>query len=104
MPTLLVIGGSGLLGSKLAVAGKGDYDVAATHRSVIPRLEDVQLVKMQKERREDSLELLRDVDPDFIVDTAAFHNVDRCEEERELAWQVNAASTGSLASLAKEMG
>jgi dTDP-4-dehydrorhamnose reductase len=104
MPTLLVIGGSGLLGSKLAVAATESYNVVATHRSIRPALEDVELVEMYKERPEEAVGTLKDVRPDFVVDTAAFHNVDRCEEERELAWRVNVEATEQLCRSASQLG
>jgi len=48
--------------------------------------------------------LVRKTKPASVVDTAAMHNVDRCEDERELAWQVNAGSTGAIARVATDIG
>ncbi len=104
MATLLVIGGSGLLGSKLASAAIGEYDVVATYRSIVPQIEGVNLVELHKERREEAQAAVRRADPDFVVDTAAFHDVDKCEVDKDLAWKINAASTHTLARLAKDLG
>jgi dTDP-4-dehydrorhamnose reductase len=104
MATLLVVGGTGLLGAKVAAEGGKRYDVVATRRSLVPSVEDVRFVEMHKERPDEAAALLQDVGPDFVVDTAAFHNVDKCEEDRALAWRVNVAGTKALAEAAEEAG
>ncbi|MFQ5838342.1 MAG: dTDP-4-dehydrorhamnose reductase [Thermoplasmata archaeon] len=104
MSTLLVLGGSGLLGSRLSTAGIKEHEVVATHRSIVPELEGVRLVEMHKERTEEAVDVLRQVHPDYVVDTAAFHNVDGCEEERELAWRVNVIGTAELCRAARGIG
>lgn len=39
-----------------------------------------------------------DVQPDVVFNCAAFHNVDVCEHERELAWRVNVEAVQQLAA------
>jgi dTDP-4-dehydrorhamnose reductase len=39
-----------------------------------------------------------DVQPDVVFNCAAFHNVDVCEHERELAWRVNVEAVHQLAA------
>ncbi|HEX9340176.1 MAG TPA: dTDP-4-dehydrorhamnose reductase [Thermoplasmata archaeon] len=104
MATLLVIGGSGLLGSKLAVAGRKAYRVVATYRATPPKLEGVELVPFQKEAIGDAGAWISRLAPDYVVDAAAFHDVDRCEDERERAAQVNARAPGVLAEAANGAG
>ena len=48
--------------------------------------------------------LVRKTKPSAVIDAEAMNDVDRCEEERDLAWQVNAGSTGSLARVATDIG
>jgi dTDP-4-dehydrorhamnose reductase len=104
MDTLLVVGGSGLVGSKVAALASDSFRVVATYREAKPKLSGVEFVPLHKERVEEGIALVRKTKPAMVVDTAAMHNVDRCEEERELAWQVNAGSTGSLARVAIDVG
>ena len=104
METLLVVGGSGLVGGKVAALASKGFKVVGTHRGVAPKIGGVQFVELHKERVEDGLALVRKLKPAAVVDTAAMHNVDRCEEERDLAWQVNAGSTGALARVATDIG
>ena len=104
MARLLVVGGSGLLGAKVVAAARRNYDVVATHRSGAAPVEGVEWVEFHKEKLEDDRSIVDGTRPDFVVDTAASHDVDRCEEDRERAWQVNAAATGALASAAHAHG
>src|SRR5436309_9166017 len=104
METLLVIGGSGLVGGKVAALGSGTFKVVATHRGTKPKRTRVEFVELYKERVEDGMALVRKTKPYAVVDTAAMHDVDRCEQERDLAWQVNAGSTGALARVATDVG
>jgi len=104
MATLLVIGGSGLLGSKLAVAARKEHRVVATYRSTPPRLDGVELVPFQKEEMGDARAWVSRIAPDYVVDTAALHDVDRCEDERERATEVNARAPGILAEAANGVG
>jgi dTDP-4-dehydrorhamnose reductase len=39
-----------------------------------------------------------EVEPDLIVNCAAFHNVDECETEREPAWRINVEAVRNLAA------
>ena len=104
METLLVIGGSGLVGSKVAALASESFKVVATYREKKPKIPRVEYAVLHKERVEDGIALVRATKPTFVVDTAAAHNVDRCEEERDVAWQMNAGSTGALARVATDVG
>ncbi len=42
--------------------------------------------------------------PDVLVNAAAFHDVDRCEDEPERAFAINALAVGAAAALARESG
>ena len=44
-------------------------------------------------------EVLRQIHPDIVINTAAFHRVDDCEEEVEKAFQVNAFAVRNVAKV-----
>jgi dTDP-4-dehydrorhamnose reductase len=104
METVLVIGGSSLVGSKVAALASESFKVVATYREENPRIPRVEFAMLHKERVEDGMALVRATRPAFVVDAAAAHHVDRCEEEREFAWQTNAGSSGALARVATDVG
>src|SRR5437660_11742787 len=104
METLLVFGGSGLLGGKVAALARESFQVVATYRGGKPRLPGVNFVEVSKEHAGEGMALVRKTKPSAVIDAEAMNDVDRCEVERDLAWQVNAGSTGSLARVATDMG
>ena len=48
-------------------------------------------------------ELLLDMSPDLILNTTAYHRVDDCESESQLAYQVNALAVLNLVRVANEL-
>ena len=99
---VLVIGGSGLVGSNVVErsASRG-MTVRATYLSSELDSASVELDKTDPERTRSAIE---SYDPDLVVDTAAFHAVDDCETERDRAWSVNAAGTRNVAVAANDVG
>ena len=89
-----VIGGNGQLGRDVALAfGDEGYTVASlTHQ-------DVEVSSLESVRR--ALEATR---PELVVNTSAFHHVEKCEAEPGLAFAVNAIGARNLAQATHESG
>src|SRR5437870_5984077 len=104
METLLVFGGGGLLGGKVAAFARESFQVVATYTRTKPGHPGINFVELPKENVEEGMALVRKTKPSAVIDAEAMDDVDRCEEERDLAWQVNAGSTGSLARVATDVG
>lgn len=86
MSRFLVIGASGALGTQIRARWKEHTLVTPSHSEV--DLED-----------EAALEAALDEHrPDTLVNCAAFHNVDRCEEEPAKAFAVNALAVDAAAA------
>ncbi|NLV08393.1 dTDP-4-dehydrorhamnose reductase [Halomicrobium mukohataei] len=99
---LLVIGGSGLVGTNIVEeAEAADIDVHATYHTTQSDHTGIQLDKTDPEQ---TATVIEDLEPDAVVDTAAFHAVDDCETARERAWRVNATGTRNAAVAADEVG
>jgi len=91
---ILVIGADGQLGTDVVKAflANGDEVAAATHSDV--ELSD-----------KESLEkYLADARPQVVVNTAAMHHVDKCEQDPAKAFAVNGLGARNLAAAAKEIG
>jgi len=98
---LLVIGGSGLVGSNVVeLAADAGIETLATHHSSEAEHTDTYLDKTDPE---ETRALFDEYDPDVVVDTAAFHAVDDCETRRDTAWGVNATGTRNAAVAADEV-
>jgi dTDP-4-dehydrorhamnose reductase len=60
--------------------------------------------KIDLTHRQDVRKVIDEFEPDVIVHTAAVTDVDLCEKERALAWQVNVGCVENLAYAAKLVG
>ena len=88
---ILVTGGQGLLAHALRslaspthmleVLGRGEFDL------------------LQPDSMRTALDRLQ---PEVVINTAAYNAVDQCEVERDLSWSVNATAPGVLARLCAE--
>ena len=88
---ICIIGSTGQLGSDIFHHIPGE--IIGWNRPEVDITKKETLVKaFEKER------------PDIVVNCAAFHNVDECEEKQDLAYQVNVEGVGNVASVCKEFG
>jgi dTDP-4-dehydrorhamnose reductase len=85
-----LLGGSGQLGTAIAQRWSDCEIVAPSHD---------ELAIEQSGRLADALISTR---PDVLVNAAAFHDVDRCEDEQATALETNAFSVGRAARLAAQ--
>lgn len=93
----LVVGANGLLGSNVvAAADRWDLDVAGTYHSAAPDF-DVPLLTFDLDDTEAFDDLLREFDPDLVINCAAMTDVDGCENNPERAHSVNGEAPGVLA-------
>jgi len=90
---VLLIGKSGMLGScflKLMAAVE-DFEMYALDR------DDLDICDYDALR-----EFFKRTSPDFVINCAAYTAVDSCEDNRDLAFQVNAKAPGEIARVCKE--
>ena len=100
MGRILVTGASGLLGSRIVKAAKGNYEVIPLHNT--KRLHPNSL-KLDITRRKETFSLFKNIKPDLTIHTAAETNVDKCETRRELAWKTNVKGTRNVAKACSEI-
>jgi len=100
---ILITGGSGLLGSKIAeIAVQKGYDVYSGYnrhesRFGIP-------VKLDICDKNALNKIFRDVKPEVAIHAAALTNVDKCEEDRPLARKINVDGTRNICELTNKHG
>ena len=91
---IAVIGANGQLGTDVgaAFAQRGDTVVPLTHAEIeLANLESV-------------TNCLRPIQPDVVVNTAAMHHVEKCEEQPDHAYAVNAIGSRNLAAITRDLG
>jgi len=101
---LLVVGGSGLLGFKIAELAVREFETFATYNFRPTKLQGCSFLKLDKTDRKNTLTLMNKLKPDFVIDTAALHNVDYCETHRDEAWKVNVEGTENMVKACREVG
>ena len=99
MKHLLVIGSTGLVGSKVVekaeTYGYEAYGTQNARRSPHPRSHNLDITDSSA-----VMKLVEEIRPAAIVNTAALHNVDYCESHRDEAERVNVNGVENLAEAA----
>jgi dTDP-4-dehydrorhamnose reductase len=104
MPTILVTGATGLLGSALVRDWAGNnHVVALSHHSQI-EWPGVTSLRADLGDVGEIEKIIADCSPDLVVHAAAWTDVDGCERNRERAMAVNAAASGRIAVAAARLG
>ncbi len=99
---ILIFGSNGMLGQRLTTFYKSKKDVellasSAEETSFFPEVDyrKVNIVDKNQVKK-----IIYDFYPDFIINAAAFTNVDACETQRELAWKINVVGVSNIANYA----
>jgi dTDP-4-dehydrorhamnose reductase len=90
---LLVLGGWGQLGSDLALAAAGRHELVRPRHADLDVTDAEALYRFVAEQR-----------PDAVVNAAAFHKVELCEEDPQRAFSVNALGALHVARAARAAG
>lgn len=93
VPSILVIGANGQLGSELKKLSSAysQYTFTFLTKDEFP-LNDTERIK----------DYLKSNQFDFLINCAAYTAVDKAESEKELAWQINATAVGVLAAACRD--
>lgn len=90
---IVVIGANGMLGRELCNTLSQKHEVIAW---------DIQEIDITN--RLMTLQSLKNLKPELILNSAAFVDVDRCETDPDSAWRINALGTQNLALAAQAVG
>jgi dTDP-4-dehydrorhamnose reductase len=98
---LLITGTNGLLGNKAVVVANQNYEVMPLHHA--KPLHDNSL-EVDIVNKEQVLSIFRKLRPNAVIHAAAETNVDKCETQKEHAWNVNVKGTRNVAEACDEVG
>jgi dTDP-4-dehydrorhamnose reductase len=103
MKTVLVTGSNGLLGQKITekILKEGGVNLIATAKGEnrFPVKEGYLYTEMDILDPEGVKKVIEEYKPDAIIHTAAMTNVDTCEDQKELAYQLNVEAVETLVTL-----
>ncbi len=94
---LVVLGAAGLLGRKLVAAGAAaghevhPFDARAGEETPAGPIRSIEITDPSGLKK-----ALQPVDPEWVLNAAAFTAVDDSEERRDLAWKINVDAVGYL--------
>jgi dTDP-4-dehydrorhamnose reductase len=102
---VLITGANGLLGQQLIKGFRDDYEVHALGLQPGPRLPDGNFQYHQGDiaDRQRLRDLVQALVPNYIMNAAAFTDVDGSETQRELCWKVNVTGVENLVYAAQKI-
>lgn len=101
MHRVIVTGCNGLLGSALGRALQGSWEVLGLdlNPGAFSPFQEIDIWNRRRLR-----EAIEGFHPHFLVNAAAFTDVDGCERDKEKAWDVNVRGVENIASLCSKLG
>ncbi len=100
MKSILITGSNGLLGQKLLglLEKQSEYKVYATARGEnrVSSFENFEYHSLDICNEAQVEQVIGELKPDYVINTAAMTNVDQCEDEKELCWDLNVNSVQYL--------
>lgn len=100
MKKLLIIGASGLLGSKIAELGRQEYKVYGTYS----KNNKEGLIPLNVTDRKGVFELLGQIKPNLVIDSHGLNNVDYAESHQEELWATNVEGSKNVAEASQKFG
>jgi len=101
---LLVTGGSGFLGGHLVCQASEEWDVWTTWKTHPVQLSGVRSVKLDISSEKAIQDLVKEIQPEIIIHTAAWSDLEKCEENSEQAFYINTTSTEIFAEESTKTG
>ena len=100
MKSILITGSNGLLGQKLLglLEKQSEYKVYATARGEnrVSSFKNFEYHSLDICNEAQVEQVIGKLKPDYVINTAAMTNVDQCEDEKELCWDLNVNSVQYL--------
>lgn len=102
MTKILITGLSGLLGNNLAFAYRNKYGIAGVYNNHKVDIGRVEGVGMNLLDRSSLSRLTAEFQPEIVIHCAALSDVDRCEEDKKLAYDLNVEITKNITEYSKK--
>ena len=93
---LLVLGGSGLVGSSFINSSKNDYDIIFSYNTneiKIPNTQSFQIDLLNDDKIE---KIIKNYNPDIILHTIAHSNLDLCETDHDITDRLHVDATQKI--------
>lgn len=103
MKKVLITGSRGMLGKDIVrtLSTINDYTIYAINRKIDTSVTNSYDIDMRD--HEKILSVVKDINPDVIIHAAALVDVDFCEKNKKIAYDINVNASKRLAALTKKM-
>ena len=100
---ILVVGGSGRLGNYLTrFLLKNDHETHHTFNSCPVNIPGAVAHRLDITDKEETIKLVKNLEPDLVIHAAAITDLELCEKDKELAYEVNVEGTRNIVNACKE--
>lgn len=99
MAKIIVVGGSGFLGTKMMNFLRESNKVRGTSSK-----QRQGFLTLDLSQKDSTIQAIKEYHPDFIIHTAAYSQADACERNPEKAYKINVEGTKHIAVAAAETG
>ena len=96
--------GTGLLGSRIVEIASKEFEIVNTYNKNPAYLQSTVSHQLDITDRKMAFGLIKEVNPDYIICTAAITSVDYCEVHRSKAYSVNVTGTRNVVEASDEIG
>jgi len=96
MKKIMVTGASGLLGSKILRMFKSDFEMVGGFNLHPFELSGVETVFMDITNPSQTIETIIRHSPDLVIHSAAYRDIDHCQQHPGAAWKVNVDGTRNV--------
>ncbi len=102
---ILIIGSNGMLGQRLTdfFAADSLFELMCSSVEAESLIPNVQYRRLDITDKRSVKNTIKEFYPDFIINSAAYTNVDGCESEKELAWKINVNGPKNISSYANSI-
>lgn len=105
MKKLIIFGGSGLVGGNLTkIAQKNGWKVFIADSFYRSGLDNIEWKTIDITDKKQVEQVIEEIRPDAAVNLAAIADIDKAEQEKELAWKVNVQGAGNIAESCAKYG
>lgn len=95
---ILIVGSNGMLGQRLSeFLSERNYELFTCSVEEESFNGDIPYIQLDITKKNKVRELIYDFFPDYVLNTAAYTNVDKSETEKELAYKINVTGVENLA-------
>ena len=102
MEKLFIFGIGGLVGSKLAKLASTDFEVFGSYN--FRKNDEFSSIKLDVSETNKVKKILEEIEPKYIINTTAIHNVDYCENHKDETREINVEFVKNLFQISENLG